>query len=1683
MKKQVSTSQEKRCFNRFCVLTSIPVQTCLAQPPAVILRAQGGEPISSWENSSIGIFGGMKPGIHPSATDSPISANTNTSRDVSSDFDAPSGYPAYWLNGPSTQNPRIAPPQFSLDRNLIASDPISLGSFGPNQFCIWDTKLYIYSENDAGQFASKAVLFDGSISRQLLFDSEISGTLSVNATEEMTEEETREYKRIIPDPQYSIPQNDPRFGSGVVHAFFGNSTAIVEKFDGTKLYFELVQIGNFLRGRLRSIEDRLGSSIVVIYQVNANNVTSADPDAFWKILRIDDRFGGAYQFNYGTQQHSGRWCVESIDILNQGGGSVNYTYGSTSDSDPLNDGKLIGVQFADGNTATYAYGVDTDNNPTIAWSDPASVGTFGREIIAHVSGSSQTQNGELANQPSGALVKVMSKPFPGVPSETRLKVTYLTYPELLIEYGGMIVKITAGGQARYATQATDPCNNLEPVFATNTYSNTADLLQGKFTQVIDQRGQVFHYEFDPDGFPIKKTYDLGQPFETFEEWTYNQFKQASRYRDREGRVTVKIYGSNGQLLERQVGILDVNGVDVNQPEFAAYKFDYYPNGHANALMLKTVYTPMYTASPDLHRTDYVYDVYNRIKEKTGPAETTGEARPVTKYFYDIVLNSGNAIRRARLLDPLSRQTRIDFDIANRPVKVVYHDGSIETATYGIPGTGPISAAQLPTRMLNRTGDAISFTYDGEGRPRIIREASNATSLNGRRLTSFHYFPDSQLLKNFIVDSKTIRFDYDYRAREISSKVYPYTGKTLTTKREYLNNRLHFVEDPYGRRRYVAYHENNYFRRVRVLQFNRPYYQTNIPITRFDVLGLLRNSTPNAPFTVNDLVFDHSGNLVKATDGRGIDTSYTNDSRNRRLTIVEGAGVSGFNFQSVTTYNKDNTISSVTSPRYHDTNDANASQLAQLIFEYNGRTIESKRTVVQDGSNVSSIETTYLLDNRIEKEVDARGFEWSMDWHDRDARISGRKNPRGHGPILNTDSQGRVTHTAFVANYDNQTDLSNPLDADTNREFTARFDGLSRVTATTTWLAPRGTVDRNNPPLAGINGVPVNDGITTQVLYDNRIFDSIGLDSPAGVVVQQLGGGTFNVDLGPCLTKLAEPIASGGGGITFGAGRAGCAEVIINGEQEIVVEICDALDRPVMTAIIEGPDGTNPNELVTWNCVVYDTVTQLPGFGETIEIKLVDALGNYESLFIDGGGRPLQVKDELGMLTTIQFDADDQRISVRDPNGIGYDAIYDALGRMTARTDTHGDSRTWAHDRAGNVIEAIDAKNNKTINEYNAANQLIKQTNRINGVIEYTHDRAGNVLMSTDAESNPTKYVYDSVGLMSEMTLPDHVNGSVINTSGYGKVQNVFDTANRLQQRIDQTGAVVELDYDMANRIQRLDYRTAVGATIQDSDIVAYDRASRLISGTKGRFANTVLRSYDIAGRLKSETLQVAGQDYGLQYEYDLRSQLAKLIYPDGSEVEKSYTERLQLHETLYEGLVYDTRTYDDAGRPASCTYRNGVVTTDTFNSDDNFLSSITTTHPGGITAATQKVGDFSYTYDANKNKTSETITGTLGSFGFQTSQFDAEDRLVQWNRTDGNQDQSWILSLEGDWDSFSEEATTVSRIHNAVHEITSIGGQALQHDFKGNLTQNSNGDSYSWDIEDQLSGAATGGSRQSFVRV
>jgi hypothetical protein len=129
---------------------------------------------------------------------------------------------------------------------------------------------------------------------------------------------------------------------------------------------------------------------------------------------------------------------------------------------------------------------------------------------------------------------------------------------------------------------------------------------------------------------------------------------------------------------------------------------------------------------------------------------------------------------------------------------------------------------------------------------------------------------------------------------------------------------------------------------------------------------------------------------------------------------------------------------------------------------------------------------------------------------------------------------------------------------------------------------------------------------------------------------------------------------------------------------------------------------------------------------------------------------------------------------------------------------------------------------------------------------------------------------------------------------------------------------------------------------------------------------------------------------------------------------------------------------------------NGITESRTY-SNDNLLTA--------INYSNASLGNLTYTWDTNKNKTSESISGVMSGYGFTNAgtTYDDEDRLTGYQRTNGALSQSWNLTSVGDWNSVTTsgigfQPVVQNRTHGPTHELLTAGGQTVNTDVKGNIT-------------------------------
>ncbi len=323
------------------------------------------------------------------------------------------------------------------------------------------------------------------------------------------------------------------------------------------------------------------------------------------------------------------------------------------------------------------------------------------------------------------------------------------------------------------------------------------------------------------------------------------------------------------------------------------------------------------------------------------------------------------------------------------------------------------------------------------------------------------------------------------------------------------------------------------------------------------------------------------------------------------------------------------------------------------------------------------------------------------------------------------------------------------------------------------------------------------------------------------------------------------------------------------------------------------------------------------------------------------------------------------------------------------------------------------------------------------------------------------FVFVAASLLSPFSpgtqVSAHSTAALAATSALGgKV--TYDLSGNLATRQDGRGLVTNYEYDNGSRLTAIRYadNTAVSFT--------YDAANQRTS-MQDPLGKTSYQ-YDIHGQLNQE-VDALGQD--LRFEYEPRGLIARMTFPDGSQVIFQWDENGWL-SSVQDSQGETTYKYDLAGRVTDRILPNGIHSTYQYDSAGRLASLRHLTSQGSL------VLGFSYQFDAAGNRNSiirQNIDGDQ-----QTNYgYDSLYRLVSVTYADGEQ-VTYSYDASGNRTSqVSSKTGAIQYTYNGLGQLTQASnGQtitAYQYDNAGNLVERTRGSEtarYTWDNENRLTG-------------
>lgn len=235
-------------------------------------------------------------------------------------------------------------------------------------------------------------------------------------------------------------------------------------------------------------------------------------------------------------------------------------------------------------------------------------------------------------------------------------------------------------------------------------------------------------------------------------------------------------------------------------------------------------------------------------------------------------------------------------------------------------------------------------------------------------------------------------------------------------------------------------------------------------------------------------------------------------------------------------------------------------------------------------------------------------------------------------------------------------------------------------------------------------------------------------------------------------------------------------------------------------------------------------------------------------------------------------------SVTDPLGNVTKTVYDADNRVTSVTQGYGttaaSTTSSGYDLApgtgacsSSIAGALycatrtDPNGLVTVDYYNAADELVAETQPASGATTLTYDPAGNLATRTTTSGVAT-YGYNAANELTTITYSSPATGFLAApnvsyaynadgmraqmTDGTGTTNYVYDSLERLSSTTNGAGSAVSYGYDFDNNVTSLTYPG--GHTVTQ----AYDGAGRETRVTDW-FANATNFAYDADGNLTVTT--------------------------------------------------------------------------------------------------------------------------------------------------------------------------------------------------------------------------------------
>ncbi|MDO3520323.1 RHS repeat-associated core domain-containing protein [Ralstonia pseudosolanacearum] len=446
----------------------------------------------------------------------------------------------------------------------------------------------------------------------------------------------------------------------------------------------------------------------------------------------------------------------------------------------------------------------------------------------------------------------------------------------------------------------------------------------------------------------------------------------------------------------------------------------------------------------------------------------------------------------------------------------------------------------------------------------------------------------------------------------------------------------------------------------------------------------------------------------------------------------------------------------------------------------------------------------------------------------------------------------------------------------------------------------------------------------------------------------------------------------------------------------------------------------------------------------------------------------------------------------------YRAISAAvLLTLSAQTlaQTQVSTTQYAYDTVGNLTQITDPRGLVTTLTYDSLGRRTK----VQGppatpggavpTVVFTYDGQDRVRQITDPRSLVTAYTVDGLGNTTQQQSPDT-----------GTTNATYDPVGNLTSRTDARGKTTSFSYDALDRLTRVAYASGTptvleydgGTSPQPTDIGQLTRMTDESGSTRFQYNGFG----NLLQKTQTTTANGVAKDQTIAYAYGTSGSstghAVSLVYPSGSVVGYSYDTGGRIagltlttangSTTLLSGIQYQP-----FGKPKSWTWGNGTAYTRSFD-----LSGRLTQFPLGATTGTGTTPNGlsrTVNYDAASRISAYTHTDTSGSTGSstataanQTFGYDDQDRLISYLPTNSSQSYSYDANgnRTGQTIGGATYTQTVDPASNRQTASTGPTAATNSYDAAGNLTGDGT-TTYSYSDRGRLASVSKSGTTTSYL--